>query len=77
VQKVSVSNAFKEFYAEMGKIVKNPAASSGPPDRAKVEPLEKTRDAKIKTALSAEQYIKYLELEKAARPARPGEKTKK
>ena len=68
-QKESATRAFRDFYKEMDKLMK--AGSQGPPDKSKVEPLEKARDTKIKQVISTAQYTKYLELEKAARPKRP------
>jgi hypothetical protein len=67
-QKETVDKAFRDFYTEMDKLVKTEAATKTPPDKSKVEPLEKTRDTKIKQVLSGDQFKKYLELEKAARP---------
>jgi hypothetical protein len=70
VQKETVNKAFREFYTEMDKLMKTQANSQMPPDKSKVDPLEKTRDAKIKEVLSGEQFKTYIELEKAARPKR-------
>ena len=76
-QKEMVDKAFREFYTEMNKLPKPQLDSQTPPDKSKIEPLEKARDAKIKQVLSADQFKKYQELEKAARPAKPGEKDQK
>jgi hypothetical protein len=54
----------------MDKLGKSQTNAKVLPDRSKVQPLEKTRDAKIKETLSGEQFKKYIELEKAARPNR-------
>jgi hypothetical protein len=70
VQKETVNKAFRDFYTEMDKLVKSRASVQMPLDKSKVEPLEKTRDAKIKQVISDEQFIKYMELEKVARPNR-------
>ncbi|MFZ4707550.1 MAG: hypothetical protein ACOYMF_16240, partial [Bacteroidales bacterium] len=68
IQKETVNKAFCEFYTEMDKLKKTQADAQARPDKSKVEPLKKARDAKIKKVISDEQYKKYLELEKAARP---------
>lgn len=70
IQKETVSKAFRDFYTEMDKLVNTRANAQIPPDKSKVDPLEKARDAKIKQVLSDEQFKKYIELEKAARPSR-------
>ena len=67
----TVTKAFKKFYTEMNKLPKPQANSQAPPDKSKVEPLEKARDEKIKKAISADQYKKYQELEKSLRPVKP------
>lgn len=73
VQKETVSKAFSDFYTEMDNLAKSRGDGQRPPDRSKVEPLEKARNEKIKKALSGEQFKKYLELEKASRPKKPDE----
>ena len=69
-QKETVVNAFKVFYSGLDKLIAGGNAGS-PPDKSKVEPFEKTRDAKIKLVLNDALYKKYLELEKATRPPSP------
>jgi Spy/CpxP family protein refolding chaperone len=76
-QKETVDKAFWEFFNEMDKLPKPQANAMTPPDKSKVEPLEKTRDAKIKQVLSADQFKKYQELEKASRPNKQGSKDQK
>ena len=77
-QKESIISAFKVFYNEMDSLRKNQVNPQSRPDRTKVEPIEKSRDEKIKKILTNDQFLKYVELEKANRPARPDEdKTKK
>lgn len=76
-QKETIDKAFREFYTEMDKLPKSQANLQTPPDKSKVEPLEKARDAKIKQVLSADKFKKYQELEKAARPNKPGGKDQK
>jgi hypothetical protein len=73
-QKETVDKAFREFYAEMDKLPK--PQPNTPPDKSKVEPLEKARDAKINQDLSADQFKKYQELEKASRPKQGGKDQK-
>lgn len=70
VQKESVNKAFRDFYTEMDNLMKTQVNAQIPPDKSKVEPLERTRDEKIKQVISGEQFKKYLELEKASRPKR-------
>ncbi len=70
-QKETANKAFRDFYVEMDKLGKAQPGATTPPDRSRMEPLEKARDAKIKQVISAAQYAKYLDLEKAARPPRP------
>lgn len=67
-KKELLNKAFREFYGEMDKLPNPPANSQTSPDKSNIEHLEKTRDAKIKQTLSAEQYKKYLELKSASRP---------
>jgi hypothetical protein len=68
-QTEKVSAAFKEFFLEMDKIATPPAR----PEKSKVDALAKTRDAKVKKAIPAALYPKYLELEMATRPKGPEE----
>jgi len=76
-QTETICNAFVEFYTAMDKLVKSASNTQLPPDKSKVEPLEKSRDAKIKQVISADQFKKYVELEKTARPGRPESKEEK
>jgi len=76
-QKETVNKAFREFYTEMDKLPKPQANSQTPPDKSKVEPLEKARDSKIKQVISADQFKKYQELEKSLRPSKPEGKEQK
>jgi hypothetical protein len=68
-----VTKAFKDFYSEMDNLMKTQEDPRTPIDKSKIEPLEKKRDEKIKQVLSQGQFMKYQELEKAARPYRPEE----
>lgn len=72
IQKEKVVSAFKDFFDEMDKLMELDAKPPMP-DKAKVEPLEKVRDEKVKQVISGTLFSKYLELEKAARPKRPDE----
>ncbi|MCX6243473.1 MAG: hypothetical protein NTU98_02115 [Bacteroidetes bacterium] len=63
-----VMKAFKDFYSEMETLKKSLGNPQGPPNKSKVEPIEKKRDDKIKQVLSADKFKKYQELEKASRP---------
>ena len=78
-QKIKVETAYKEFFAEMDKIrdksgKKEPPPPPPPPPVSKedADRLSKTRDVKIKAALSEAQYKKYTEIEQSLRPPRPG-----
>ncbi|MFZ4550078.1 MAG: hypothetical protein ACOYN4_21700 [Bacteroidales bacterium] len=64
-----VSAAFKDFFVELDKIAAPPAR----PEKSKVDALAKIRDEKVKQAIPAALYAKYLELEKATRPKGPEE----
>lgn len=72
-QKVKV--AYGDFFKEMEKMhQKNGKPKEGPPpppteaEKAARKKLAATRDAKIKTVLTADQFKKYQELEKTMRP---------
>lgn len=67
IQKEKVSAAFNDFFVETDKLATPPAR----PEKSKVDALAKARDAKVKQAIPAASYTKYLELEKAARPKGP------
>ncbi len=68
-QKEKVSAAFKDFFVELDKLATPPARL----DKSKVDALAKTRDEKVKQAIPAALYPKYLELEMATRPKGPQE----
>lgn len=70
-QNEAVTKAYKEYYTGMESLKKIQANPQVPLDKSKVEPLEKARDEKIRQVLSSEQFVKYLELEKASRPPKP------
>jgi len=67
-----ITKAWNEFFLTVERLKKSQAGQSGPLERSKIEPLEKTRDEKISRVLSAVQYSKYQELEKATKPSKPG-----
>lgn len=66
-QKVKVLTAFRDFFVELDKIAKPPAR----PEKSKVDALSKIRDDKVKLAIPASLFPKYLELEMKSRPQRP------
>ncbi len=66
-----VTNAFKEFFTEMEKMRKSQANPQQNIEKAKIDPLEKARDEKIRKVLSVDLFMKYKELDKATRPPRP------
>lgn len=68
-QKEKVSAAFNDFFVELDKIATPPAM----PEKTKVDALSKKRDEKVKQAIPAALYPKYLELEMATRPKGPQE----
>lgn len=74
-QQQKVKAAYGDFFKEMEKMhQKNPKTQEGPPpppteaEKEARKKLAANRDAKIKTALTADQFKKYLELEKTMRP---------
>ncbi len=79
-QKEKVMAAYKTFFAAIEK--NKPKGKDGkplpppppPPPVSKeiADKLSAERDAKVKQSLTAEQYKKYVELEKTMRPQRPG-----
>lgn len=69
-QQIKVDAAYKEFFLRMDKIMRSNVYKHKIPPREKIEPLIALRDQKIKKAISGKSYVKYLELEKAARPKR-------
>lgn len=75
-QKEKVTAAYKDFFSEMGKNKfkdKQPPPPPPPPVSKEIaDKLSAERDAKIKQSLSADQFKKYVELEKTLRPKPPG-----
>jgi hypothetical protein len=75
-QQMKVEQAFKEFMTAAEKLHKeNPPPPPPPMDPKVKEAMDKLlqqRDAKIRMALTQEQYKKYLEVEKKMRPPQPG-----
>lgn len=74
-QQQKVKAAYGDFFKEMEKMhQKNPKPQEGPPpppteaEKEARKKLAATRDAKIKIALTADQFKKYQELEKTMRP---------
>jgi hypothetical protein len=68
-QTEKVTAAFKDFFVELDKTATPPAK----PEKEKADALGKVRDEKVKQAIPASLYPKYLELEKATRPKGPEE----
>lgn len=81
-QKKKVEAAYKSFFLSMDKLRGDkplpPPSPSSPPlpppvKREDVDKLVKARDAKVKAALTADQFKKYQEVEKTLRaPRREG-----
>lgn len=76
-QKAKVEAAYKDFFADIEKLrSKNGKPEMPPPpppppgSKEEMDKLTKTRDAKIKAALTEAQYKKYAEIEKSLRPPR-------
>ena len=65
-QNDAVTKAYRDFFTDVEALMKSQNNAAGPPDRSKIEPYKQKRDDKIKQVLSADQYKKYLELEKAS-----------
>ena len=74
VEQKKVVSAFKEFFIEMDDLIQNQPNPMMPPDKSKVDALEKARNEKIKQAVSSELYAKFLEIEKTMRPGHLGMK---
>jgi hypothetical protein len=68
-QKEKVSAAFKDFFVGIDKMASTPAR----PEKSKIDALAKIRDEKVKLAIPAAMFPKYLELEKVTRPKGPEE----
>jgi len=77
-QQKKVEQAFKEFITAAEKLHKeNPPPPPPPMDpkiKGALDKLEQERDAKIKMALTVEQYKKYIEVEKKMHPPHHGDK---
>ena len=71
IQQETVNKAFIGFYTEMDQLMNARGDHPAPPDKSKVDPMEKARNAKIQQVMTAEKFKKFLELEKESRPARP------
>ena len=76
-QSETVNSAFREFFTGMDKVRQSQEPDPTHPEKSKIKPLEKSRDEKIKQILTKEQFIKYQELEKSARPPKPDQKENK
>jgi len=68
-QMEKVLAAFNDFFVEMDKL----ATPTARPEKSKLDALAKTRDEKVKLAVTAALFPNYLELEKATRPKGPEE----
>ena len=68
----AATKAYTDFFTSVESLKKSQANTQAPLDKTKVEPLEKSRDEKIRQYLSKEQFAKYQELEKVSRPSKPG-----
>ncbi|NCI47241.1 hypothetical protein [Sediminibacterium soli] len=79
-QKKKLVAAYAVFFDGMEVLRKKEGRPLPPPpppppaDKAAFDKLVKTRDARVKAALSHAQYLQYLELEKKIRPPGPGQR---
>lgn len=64
----AIRKAFTGFYDNVDALKKQQNDSHAPLEKTKMAPLEKTRDDQIRQVLSSDQFTRYLELEKTARP---------
>lgn len=75
-QQQKVELVFKDFMTKADKLhAENPPLPPPPPDpklKAGMDKLAQERDTQIKMILSADQYKKYIEVEKVMRPPHPG-----
>ena len=74
-QKNKLAAAYKDFFVEIEKqrVKEDKLATPPPPpvNKEVADKLSKVRDEKIKSALSADQFKKYTEIEKTMRPHMP------
>jgi hypothetical protein len=70
-QTETVSQAFKEFFIEIDKLIDFKENQPRQPEKSKVDAFAKVRDAKIKKVIPSNLYIKFQELEIASRPPNP------
>lgn len=73
-QKEQLAIAYKNFFVAVDELhaKQSPPPPPPPANKAAVEKLAAARDEKIKAVLSAEQYNKYITLEKELRPKHKG-----
>lgn len=71
-QTAKVSVAFKEFFAEMDKLIDFKSNPPRMPEKSKVDVLAKIRDNKVKKDIPENLFAKYIELEKTTRPQHEG-----
>lgn len=76
-QTATVSDAFKDFFTEMEKLIDFRANSPRMPEKSKVGALAKIRDNKVKKVIPENVFTKYIELEKTTRPPHEGNPTNK
>lgn len=72
-QQKKVGQAYKEFMVQAEKLHKEkpPPPLMDPKIKAEFDKLIAQRDDKVKMALTADQYKKYVEVEKKIRPPHP------
>ncbi|MBA4196203.1 MAG: hypothetical protein C0459_01485 [Chitinophaga sp.] len=84
-KKKQIEAAYKDFFSKMDELRKKNEGNQPPPPpppppppgkKEEVDKLVKERDDKIAKVLSADEYIKYKEIEKTMRPPMPPQHNK-
>jgi len=73
-QKKKIEVAFKDFFIKADKLhdkMPPPPPPPAPGNKAEMDKLSKERDNAIQQVLSADQFKKYVEIEKTLRPKPP------
>lgn len=73
VQATDISTVYMEYYKAQDKLREN-LAPGARPERADIEKLTDTRDAKLKVILKEDQYTKLKEMEAAMRQRGNGQR---
>jgi hypothetical protein len=76
-QTAKVSEAFKDFFTEMEKLIDFKANPPRIPEKSKMDVIAKIRDNKVKKVILENVFAKYIELEKSTHPPHEGNPTNK